>query len=133
MYWLPCNFSLWIICFEGPNLAFDLEDLLRASAEVLGKGTFGTTYKAALEDATTVIVKRLLKEVGVTKRDFEQQMEVVGSIRHENIAALRAYYYSKDEKLMVYDYFSQGNVSTMLHGMLKQFSFSISLVALQLL
>ncbi|XAR52257.1 Non-specific serine/threonine protein kinase [Bertholletia excelsa] len=104
-----------LVFFEGCNLAFDLEDLLRASAEVLGKGTFGTSYKAALEDATTVVVKRL-KEVSVARREFEQQMEVVGNIRHDNIAALRAYYYSKDEKLMVSDYFSQGSVSSMLHA-----------------
>jgi serine/threonine protein kinase len=90
---------------------------LRASAEVLGKGTFGTVYKAALEDATTVAVKRL-KEVTVGKREFEQQMEIVGRIRHENVVALRAYYYSKEEKLMVYDYYEQGSVSSMLHGKL---------------
>lgn len=104
-----------IVFFEGCNLAFDLEDLLRASAEVLGKGTFGTTYKAALEDTNTVVVKRL-KEGSVAKREFEQQMELVGSIKHENVAALRAYYYSKDEKLMVFDYYSRGSVSSMLHG-----------------
>ncbi|KAL0304374.1 UNVERIFIED_CONTAM: putative inactive receptor kinase [Sesamum radiatum] len=104
-----------VIFFEGCNLVFDLEDLLRASAEVLGKGTFGTTYKAALEDSTTVAVKRL-KEVIVGKRDFEQQMEVVGNIRHENVAPLRAYFYSKDEKLMVYDYYNQGSVSALLHA-----------------
>ncbi|RID78571.1 hypothetical protein BRARA_A01383 [Brassica rapa] len=51
--------------FEGCNYSFDLEDLLRASAEVLGKGTFGTTYKA---------------------------------------------------KLMVYDYFGNGSVASLLHG-----------------
>ncbi|KAL9164433.1 hypothetical protein ABFS82_06G104000 [Erythranthe guttata] len=103
--------------FEGQecNLAFDLEDLLRASAEVLGKGTFGTTYKAALEDATIVAVKRL-KEVVVGRKEFEQQMELAGNIRHENVAPLRAYYYSKDEKLMVYDYYNQGSVSTLLHA-----------------
>lgn len=104
-----------ITFFEGSNMAFDLEDLLRASAEVLGKGMFGTTYKAALEDTNTVVVKRL-KEVNVGKREFEQQMEIVGNIKHENVAAIRAYYYSKDEKLMVYDYFRQGSLSTMLHG-----------------
>ncbi|KAL2226995.1 probable inactive receptor kinase At4g23740 [Sesamum indicum] len=104
-----------VIFFEGCNLVFDLEDLLRASAEVLGKGAFGTTYIAALEDSTTVAVKRL-KEVIVGKKDFEQQMEVVGNIRHENVAPLRAYYYSKDEKLMVYDYYNQGSMSALLHA-----------------
>ncbi|KAK7358547.1 hypothetical protein VNO77_00480 [Canavalia gladiata] len=104
-----------LVFFEGCNYAFDLEDLLRASAEVLGKGTFGTAYKAILEDATTVVVKRL-KEVAVGKKDFEQHMEIFGSLKHENVVELKAYYYSKDEKLMVYDYHSHGSVSSMLHG-----------------
>ncbi|KAL8158904.1 hypothetical protein V2J09_000441 [Rumex salicifolius] len=104
-----------LVFFEGCNYAFDLEDLLRASAEVLGKGTFGMSYKAILEDANVVVVKRL-KDVSVGKREFEQQMEVIGGIRHENVVALRAYYYSKDEKLMVNDHCSQGSVSALLHG-----------------
>lgn len=105
-----------LVFFEGCNYAFDLEDLLRASAEVLGKGTFGTAYKAILEDATMVVVKRL-KDVYVGKKDFEQQMDMIGSIKHENVIELRAYYYSKDEKLIVYDYYSQGSVASLLHGM----------------
>lgn len=104
-----------IVFFEGCSYAFDLEDLLRASAEVLGKGTFGAAYKAALEDATTVVVKRL-KEVAVAKKDFEQHMEVVGNLKHENVVELKGYYYSKDEKLMVYDYYTQGSLSALLHG-----------------
>ncbi|KAI3508458.1 hypothetical protein L1887_23466 [Cichorium endivia] len=84
-----------------------------ASIEILGKGTFGTTYKVALEDSTDVVVKRL-KEVNVTLREFEQQMEIVGSIRHENVVPLRAYYYSIDEKLTLYDYSGQDSVSSML-------------------
>lgn len=52
---------------------------MRASAEVLGKGSYGTTYKAVLEDGTTVVVKRL-KEVVAGKREFEQQMELIGKV-----------------------------------------------------
>ncbi|KAL3635656.1 hypothetical protein CASFOL_020203 [Castilleja foliolosa] len=104
-----------LIFFEGCNYAFDLEDLLRASAEVLGKGTFGTTYRAALEDATMVVVKRL-KDVNVGKKEFEQQMDLIGNIKHENVIEMRAYYYSKDEKLMVYDYYDEGSLASMLHG-----------------
>ncbi|KAL8472596.1 hypothetical protein ACS0TY_029704 [Phlomoides rotata] len=103
-----------LVFFEGCNYAFDLEDLLRASAEVLGKGTSGTAYKAILEDAMAVVVKRL-KEVYVGKKDFEQQMDIIGSIKHENVAELKAYYYSKDEKLMVYDYYNQDSLALMLH------------------
>ncbi|KAJ4719256.1 Receptor-like kinase [Melia azedarach] len=105
-----------LVFFEGCSYNFDLEDLLRASAEVLGKGSYGTAYKAVLEEATTVVVKRL-KEVVVGKRDFEQQMEIVGRVgQHPNVVPLRAYYYSKDEKLLVYDYYPNGSLSTLLHG-----------------
>ncbi|RDY13711.1 putative inactive receptor kinase, partial [Mucuna pruriens] len=102
--------------FEGCSYSFDLEDLLKASAEVLGKGSYGTTYRAALEDGTTVVVKRL-REVLVGKKEFEQQMEVVGRIgRHPNVMPLRAYYFSKDEKLLVYDYMPGGSLFSLLHA-----------------
>ncbi|KAL5582811.1 hypothetical protein UlMin_015253 [Ulmus minor] len=105
-----------LVFFEGCSYNFDLEDLLRASAEVLGKGSYGTAYKAILEEATTVVVKRL-KEVVVGKREFEQQMEVAGGVgRHPNVLPLRAYYYSKDEKLLVYDYVPGGSLSALLHA-----------------
>ncbi|KAG7658380.1 Leucine rich repeat 4 [Arabidopsis suecica] len=104
-----------IIFFGGRNHLFDLDDLLSSSAEVLGKGAFGTTYKVTMEDMSTVVVKRL-KEVVVGRREFEQQMEIIGMIRHENVAELKAYYYSKDDKLAVYSYYNHGSLFEILHG-----------------
>ncbi|KAB5514240.1 hypothetical protein DKX38_028146 [Salix brachista] len=104
-----------LVFFEGGIYSFDLEDLLRASAEVLGKGSVGTSYKAVLEEGTTVVVKRL-KDVVVTKREFESQMEALGKIKHDNVVPMRAYYYSKDEKLLVSDFMPAGSLSALLHG-----------------
>lgn len=107
-----------LVFFQGCSYNFDLEDLLRASAEVLGKGTYGTTYKAALDEGTMVVVKRL-REVGIGKKEFEQHMEILQRVgQHTNIVPLRAYYYSKDEKLLVHEYFPVGSLSAALHGML---------------
>jgi len=106
-----------LVFMEGGVYGFGLEDLLRASAEVLGKGSMGTSYKAILEDGTTVVVKRL-KDVAAAKREFEARMEVVGNVKHENVVPLRAFYYSKDEKLLVYDYMAAGSLSALLHGTL---------------
>ncbi|XP_077236044.1 putative inactive receptor kinase At1g48480 [Tasmannia lanceolata] len=104
-----------LIFFGNAARVFDLEDLLRASAEVLGKGTFGTAYKAVLEFGTVVAVKRL-KDVNILEKEFREKIEVVGSMDHENLVPLRAYYFSKDEKLLVYDYMSMGSLSALLHG-----------------
>ncbi|KAK2967769.1 hypothetical protein RJ640_029665 [Escallonia rubra] len=104
-----------LVFFDGGVYSFDLEDLLRASAEVLGKGSVGTSYKAVLEEGTMVVVKRL-KDVVVGKKEFDGVMEVLGRMKHENVVPLRAFYYSKDEKLLVYDYMPAGSLSALLHG-----------------
>ena len=96
---------------------FDLEDLLRASAEVLGKGTFGTAYKAVLEAGPVVAVKRL-KDVTIPEKEFKEKIEAVGAMDHQNLVPLRAYYFSRDEKLLVHDYMPMGSLSALLHGQL---------------
>ncbi|KAK4280670.1 hypothetical protein QN277_012264 [Acacia crassicarpa] len=101
--------------FGGAPKVFDLEDLLRASAEVLGKGTFGTAYKAVLESGPVVAVKRL-KDVTISEKEFKEKIELVGAMDNENLVPLRAYYFSRDEKLLVYDYMPTGSLSALLHG-----------------
>ncbi|KAA8542852.1 hypothetical protein F0562_024004 [Nyssa sinensis] len=103
------------LVFFGNAASFDLEDLLRASAEVLGKGTFGTAYKAVMEVGTMVAVKRL-KDVTISEAEFREKIESVGAMDHENLVPLRAYYYSREEKLLVYDYMPMGSLSALLHG-----------------
>ncbi|GJM89901.1 hypothetical protein PR202_ga06126 [Eleusine coracana subsp. coracana] len=99
----------------GQQQSFDLEDLLRASAEVLGKGSLGTSYKATLEDGTTVVVKRL-RDVAAARREFAACVEAAAAVEHRNLAPMRGYYYSKDEKLLVGDYLPAGSLSARLHG-----------------
>uniref|UniRef100_A0A0E0HJY2 Protein kinase domain-containing protein n=1 Tax=Oryza nivara TaxID=4536 RepID=A0A0E0HJY2_ORYNI len=106
------------LIFFGPMAAappFDLEDLLRASAEVLGKGAFGTAYKAVMESGSAVAVKRL-KDVDLPEPEFRERIAAIGAVQHELVVPLRAYYFSKDEKLLVYDYMSMGSLSALLHG-----------------
>ena len=104
-----------MVFFEGEK-RFELEDLLRASAEMLGKGGFGTAYKAVLDDGNVVAVKRLKDAQIAGKREFEQHMEILGRIRHPNVVNLRAYYFARDEKLLVYDYMPNATLFWLLHG-----------------
>ncbi|XP_022735582.1 probable inactive receptor kinase At1g48480 [Durio zibethinus] len=104
-----------LVFFGNATTVFDLEDLLRASAEVLGKGTFGTAYKAVLEGGNAVAVKRL-KDVTISEREFKDKIEGVGAMNHQYLVPLIAYYYSRDEKLLVYDYMPMGSLSALLHG-----------------
>ncbi|KAI5062033.1 hypothetical protein GOP47_0022572 [Adiantum capillus-veneris] len=104
-----------LVFFEGNKYGFDLEDLLRASAEVLGKGSVGTSYKAVLESGIFVAVKRL-KDVSIEKKDFDLKMQFFGKLKHENLVPVIAYYYSREEKLLVSMYMTNGSLSALLHG-----------------
>lgn len=104
--------------FEGTK-RFELEDLLRASAEMLGKGGFGTAYKAVLDDGSVVAVKRLKDASIGGKREFEQHMEVLGRLRHPNLVGLKAYYFAREEKLLVSEYMPNGSLFWLLHGTLQ--------------
>ncbi|KAF8033062.1 hypothetical protein BT93_D1834 [Corymbia citriodora subsp. variegata] len=104
-----------MVFFEGVK-RFELEDLLRASAEMLGKGGFGTAYKAVLDDGNVVAVKRLKDASVGGRREFEQHMEVLGRLSHPNVVSLRAYYFAREEKLLVYDYMANGSLFWLLHG-----------------
>ncbi|KAL2542172.1 putative inactive receptor kinase [Abeliophyllum distichum] len=104
-----------LVFIQGFNPAFDLDNMLNSIAGFLGKGTFGSAYMAAMDNGITVVLKRL-NVVNMPEKKFRQHLEVIANVRHENVSALRAYYSSKDEKLMVFDHYSNGSVSAMLHG-----------------
>ena len=94
---------------------FDLDGLLKASAEVLGKGTLGSSYKASFDHGLVVAVKRL-RDVVVPEKEFREKMQTLGSVSHVNLVTLIAYYFSRDEKLVVFEYMSRGSLSALLHG-----------------
>ncbi|CAH8257126.1 unnamed protein product [Arabidopsis lyrata] len=50
-------------------------------------------------------------------KEFENEINVLGIIRHSNLLALKAYYLGpKGEKLVVFDYMSRGSLATFLHA-----------------
>ncbi|KAL5732944.1 hypothetical protein ACOSQ2_032636 [Xanthoceras sorbifolium] len=105
-----------LVHFDGP-MVFTADDLLCATAEIMGKSTYGTVYKATLEDGSQVAVKRLREKITKGQREFETEVNLLGKIRHPNLLALRAYYLGpKGEKLLVFDYMPKGSLATFLHA-----------------
>ncbi|KAL1211439.1 putative inactive receptor kinase [Cardamine amara subsp. amara] len=104
-----------LIFFVKSYGEFDLDGLLKASAEVLGKGTVGSSYKASFDHGLVVAVKRL-RDVVVPEKEFRERLQVLGSMSHANLVTLIAYYFSRDEKLLVFEYMSRGSLSALLHG-----------------
>ncbi|KAF5815484.1 putative protein kinase RLK-Pelle-LRR-III family [Helianthus annuus] len=95
---------------------FELEDLLRASADVLGSGSFGSSYKAMLAGRNPMVVKRFKEMGNVGKEEFHAHMRLLGGLSHPNLLPLVAFYYKKDEKLLVTDFAANGSLASHLHG-----------------
>ncbi|KAF5195450.1 Receptor-like protein kinase [Thalictrum thalictroides] len=110
----------FVVMDEGFGL--ELEDLLRASAYVVGKSRSGIVYKVVAGrgsgGAGAVVAVRRLSEGGSFMRlkEFELEMESIASVDHPNIVRLRAYYYASDEKLVVSDFITNGSLYSALHG-----------------
>ncbi|ONK81665.1 uncharacterized protein A4U43_C01F31630 [Asparagus officinalis] len=84
------------------HVNFDLEELLQATAFI--------------DDGRTFAVRRFGEGGQKRRKEFELEVEAIAKVRHANIVALRAYYWSVEEKLLVYDYIPNGSLSTALHG-----------------
>ncbi|PIN07102.1 Serine/threonine protein kinase [Handroanthus impetiginosus] len=95
---------------------FDMADLLKASAEILGSGVFGSTYKAALNDGQMMVVKRFRYMNNVNKEEFYEHMRRLGRLNHPNLLPIVGFYYRKEEKLLVADYMERVSLAVHLHG-----------------
>ncbi|KAG2314120.1 hypothetical protein Bca52824_017242 [Brassica carinata] len=95
---------------------FGLQDLLRASAEVLGSGTFGASYKAAISSGQTFVVKRYKHMNNVGRDEFHEHMRRLGRLNHPNLLPLVAYYYRREEKLLVTQFMPNSSLASHLHA-----------------
>ncbi|WOL12057.1 hypothetical protein Cni_G20821 [Canna indica] len=113
---------------EGFGL--ELEELLRASAYVVGKSRNGIVYKVVVgRGPSAVAVRRLSENDDVDappgggggdewrrRRAFETEAIAIGRAKHPNVVRLLAYYYAPDERLLIYEYIPNGTLHAALHG-----------------
>ncbi|XP_039034403.1 receptor protein kinase-like protein ZAR1 [Hibiscus syriacus] len=109
------------------GFSFELDELLRASAYVLGKSGLGIVYKVVLGNGVPVAVRRLGGEGGEQRyKEFVAEVQAIGKVKHPNVVKLRAYYWAPDEKLLISDFISNGNLANAMRGRNGQPSTSLS-------
>ncbi|OEL23294.1 Pollen receptor-like kinase 1 [Dichanthelium oligosanthes] len=104
-----------LVFVQEGRARFKLEDLLRASAEVLGSGNFGASYKTILLEGPSLVVKRFKDMNGVGREGFAEHMRRLGRLVHPNLLPVVAYLYKEEEKLLVTDYMVNGSLAHALH------------------
>lgn len=84
-----------------------------AEHNVLGRGGFGVVYKGVMPDGTKIAVKRMEAAVVSSKglKEFQSEIEVLTKVKHRHLVGLLGYCTDGIERLLVYEYMSQGTLA----------------------
>lgn len=99
-----------------PEIEFDLDQLLKASAFLLGKSRIGLVYKVVLENGLMLAVRRLEDKGWLRLKEFLADVEAMAKIKHPNVLNLQACCWSPEEKLLIYDYIPYGDLGSAIQG-----------------
>ncbi|OMO73784.1 hypothetical protein COLO4_26857 [Corchorus olitorius] len=103
--------------FLDDTISLTPEELSRAPAEVLGRSSHGTSYRATLDNGVFLTVKWLREGVAKQRKEFAKEAKKFANIRHPNVVGLRGYYWgpTQHEKLILSDYISPGSLASFLY------------------
>ncbi|XP_030552376.1 LRR receptor-like serine/threonine-protein kinase GHR1 [Rhodamnia argentea] len=103
--------------FLDDSITLTPEELSRAPAEVLGRSSHGTSYRATLDNGVLLTVKWLREGVAKQRKEFAKEAKKFANIRHPNVVCLRGYYWgpTQHEKLILSDYISPGSLASFLY------------------
>lgn len=85
----------------------------------IGEGGFGKVYKAKLllsNEHTTVALKRLDRIRGQGDTEFWKEVMTLSLYKHENIVSLLGYCDESGEKILAYEYASNGSLDSHLNN-----------------
>ncbi|XP_039007110.1 receptor protein kinase-like protein At4g34220 [Hibiscus syriacus] len=88
----------------------ELETLLKSSAYVLGTSGSSIVYKAVLDNGTAFAVRRIGDSTVERLKDFEIHVRNIAKLKHPNLVNLLGFYWGNDEKLVIYEYISNGSL-----------------------
>ncbi|TVU28763.1 hypothetical protein EJB05_20296 [Eragrostis curvula] len=98
------------------NMALHVyDDIMRMTENlsekyIIGYGASSTVYKCVLKNSKPVAIKKLYAHYPQSLKEFETELETVGSIKHRNLVSLQGYSLSPNGNLLFYDYMENGSL-----------------------
>ncbi|KAH8504635.1 hypothetical protein H0E87_012030 [Populus deltoides] len=118
----PVSYSTPKLVILHMNMALHVyEDIMRMTENlsekyIIGHGASSTVYKCVLKNCRPVAIKRLYSHYPQCLKEFETELETVGSIKHRNLVSLQGYSLSPSGNLLFYDYMENGSLWDHFHA-----------------
>ncbi|KAF8021128.1 hypothetical protein BT93_G1531 [Corymbia citriodora subsp. variegata] len=96
---------------------FTYQELFKATdgfKEELGRGAFGIVYKGFTPSDVAVAVKKLNSVIQDKEKEFRTEVNVIGQTHHKNLVRLLGFCDEGQERLLVYEFLSNGTLSSLL-------------------
>ncbi|GAU15519.1 hypothetical protein TSUD_45560, partial [Trifolium subterraneum] len=111
-----------------------LDDIMRNTEHlsekfIIGCGASSTVYKCVLKNSRPIAVKRLYNQQPHNIRDFETELETIGSIRHRNLVTLHGYALTPYGNLLFYEYMANGSLWDLLHVLLTDIEMNFQILS----
>ncbi|WOK95896.1 putative leucine-rich repeat receptor-like protein kinase [Canna indica] len=95
---------------------FSFEELRKSTknfsnSQVAGSGGYGKVYKGILSGGEIVAIKRLQKNSLQGGLEFKTEIESLSRVHHKNLIELIGFCYEEGERMLVYEYISNGTLS----------------------
>jgi len=99
-------------CFTYQELAEATEGF----KEELGRGAFGVVYKGVVHIGYSIVVavKKLNNVAEDRVREFKTEVNVIGQTHHKNLVRLLGFCEEGDQRLLVYEFMSNGSLSSFI-------------------
>ncbi|KAI3743193.1 hypothetical protein L1987_60899 [Smallanthus sonchifolius] len=97
---------------------FTYQELVEATnlfKEELGKGAFGIVYKGVI-GRNIVAVKKLDRVFNDGEKEFQTEVNAIARTHHKNLVQLLGYCDEGEQRLLVYEYMSNGTLASFLFG-----------------
>ncbi|XVF46755.1 hypothetical protein PTKIN_Ptkin03bG0053900 [Pterospermum kingtungense] len=105
---------------------FSLSELVNATNNFsdgnrIGSGSFGVVYKGKLADGREVAIKRgetsaKVKKFQEKETAFDSELALLSRVHHKHLVGLVGFCQENDERLLVYQYMSNGSLYDHLHN-----------------
>lgn len=92
-------------------------ELVLNKASEIGRGVFGTVYKASIGGGKIVAIKKLITSNIIQYHDdFDREVRILGKAKHPNLLTLKGYFWTPQLQLLISDYAPNGSLHARLHN-----------------